>query len=140
MKLTDCYFEKKDWRACQKEVFSYSLVVKYFPLLTIQHRCRYSKNVGNVTAISSGQKRKIHKDRDTIVMESSQKNVLPHYENQGIIVERNWTKSKILDVSVMAIYILLRISYLQVWVLSLARPTPTKFSEGSPMFIVGVVH
>ncbi len=74
MKLTDCYFEKKDWRACQKEVFSYSLVVTYFHLLTIQHRCRYSKNVGNVTAISSGQKQKIHKDRGTIVMESSQKN------------------------------------------------------------------
>ena len=71
MKLTDCYFEKKDWRACQKEV-SVFLWLRFGHeiqtyLLTIQYRCKYSKNAGNVTVISNEQEQKICKDRGTIV-------------------------------------------------------------------------
>jgi len=64
MKLTDCYFEKKDWRACQKEVI-FSLISSSNSniSLTISYRCKYSKNAGNAMETFNGPKQKINEIR-----------------------------------------------------------------------------
>lgn len=81
MKLTDCYYEKKDWRACKKEVsWGMGSARVFFPdsgteklptdKLTLLHtltfkstnsktrRWRYLENAGNAMAMTKGQIRR----------------------------------------------------------------------------------
>ncbi|KAI4112314.1 MAG: hypothetical protein LQ345_006518 [Seirophora villosa] len=64
-KLNDCYFDKKDWRACKKEPAASAFTTRLARndnLLMLYDRCRwtFSASVGNGRATIEGPKRKIH--------------------------------------------------------------------------------
>ena len=68
LRMNDCYYDKKDWRACKKEVsllnpnlFCVPEVALRWQLLILNGRWNFSGNAGNVKAMNKGQKARMHR-------------------------------------------------------------------------------
>lgn len=70
LKMNDCYYEKKDWRACKREVSVW--VIAQFGLPQheniIDRRCRWkrSENAGRGRAMKRGQQARSYEDNTPV--------------------------------------------------------------------------
>lgn len=61
--MNDCYYDRKDWRACAKEVSIVATLQAYSwrTLMMATIRCKPSKNVGNEKATRKELKPRMYK-------------------------------------------------------------------------------